>query len=181
MEEEILNEMNQLKLMVNFVFDVDIISKKRKREYVDARMVFSKILNDNGFGPSIIGKYLKKDHSSVIHYLKTVNSLIKFDQSLMERYLYSKDMYLNKKEIPYYQSSHNKLTNREKKQQAKIYGLNDEIEKLIVEKSNLITLASRNKRLSQIIELIDKQTPHGQERYVMRKINTMFNGLKFYG
>ena len=64
MEEEILNEMNQLKFMVNFVFDVDIISKKRKREYVDARMVFSKILNDNGFGPSIIGKYLKKEEFS---------------------------------------------------------------------------------------------------------------------
>ena len=30
MEEDILNEMNQLKFIVNFVFDVDIISKKRK-------------------------------------------------------------------------------------------------------------------------------------------------------
>jgi hypothetical protein len=181
MEEKILNEMNQLKFIINFVFDVDILTEKRKRKYVDARKVFSKILNDNGFGSSIIGKYLKKDHSSIIHYLKTVNSLIKFDQLLMDRYLYSKDMYLNKKEIPYYQSSHNKLTSREKKQQAKIYGLNEEIEKLIIEKSNLIALTSKNKRLSQIIELIDKQTPHGQESYVMRKINTMFNGLNFYG
>lgn len=175
------SEMNQLKSIIEYVFQVDIHVKTQKRHHVDARMVFSKILQNEGYGPTVIAKFLKKDHATIIHYFNSINSILKFDQLLMDRYLYSKDMYLNKKETPLYVHDNNKLSNKERKQQAKIISLNNEIDKLILEKSNLMNTVSKHKRLSEIIEFIDKQTPHGQEHYVMRKINTMFNGLKFYG
>ena len=175
------NEMSQLKFIIEYVFEVDILNKIRKRQYVDARMVFSKILYNEGYGPTSIAKFLKKDHATIIHYFNSINSILKFDQLLMDKYLYSKDMYLNKKEVPDYENKHSKLTNKEKKQQIKINGLNNEIDKLMSEKSNLMAIINKNKRLSDIIEFIDKQTPHGQENYVMRRINAMFNGLKFYG
>lgn len=181
MEEEVLNKMNQLKFIVEYTFQVDILVKTQKRDYVDARMVFSKIMHNEGYGSTIIAKFLKKNHATIIHYFNSINSILKFDKLLMDRYLYAKDMYLNKKETPLYEKNDNELSNKETKQQAKIIALNNEIDKLMLEKYNLTAIASRNKRLSEIIEFIDKQTPHGQERYVMSKINTMFNGLKFYG
>lgn len=175
------NEMTQLKFIIEYVFEVDILNKVRKRQYVDARMVFAKILQNEGYGSTPIAKFLKKDHATIIHYFKSVNSILKFDQLLMDRYLYAKDMYLNKKETPTSSEKEPVLTNKEKKQQIKIIGLNDEIDKLMLEKSNLMNIVNKRKRLSEIIEFIDKQTPHGQEYYVMRKLNAMFNGLKFYG
>jgi hypothetical protein len=48
MEEEVLNKMNQLKFIVEYTFQVDILVKTQKRDYVDARMVFSKIMHNEG-------------------------------------------------------------------------------------------------------------------------------------
>ena len=175
------SEMARLKLIIEYVFELDIFNKSRKRQYVDARMVFAKILHNEGHGSTPIAKFLKKDHATIIHYFKSVNAILKFDQSLMDKYLYVKDMYLNKKEFASYEEKEPQLTNKEKKQQIKIIGLNNEIDKLMSEKSNLMNIVKKHKRLSEIIEFIDKQTPHGQEYYVMRRINAMFNGLKFYG
>lgn len=175
------NEMTQLKFIIEYVFEVDILNRVRKRQYVDARMVFAKILQNEGYGSTSIAKFLKKDHATIIHYFKSVNSILKFDQLLMDRYLYAKDMYLNKKETPTYSEKKPLLTNKEKKQQIKIIGLNNEIDKLMAEKSNLMTIVNKQKRLAEIIEFIDKKTPHGHEYYVMRKLNAMFNGIKFYG
>jgi len=181
MKEEIIIEMDSLRKVIEYVFDVDILLKVRKRQYVNARMVFSKILSDNGYGITNIGRYLKKDHSSIIHYMDVIKTVLKFDEVLMGKYMYAKDMYVNKMSVPYHELNPVKLTSKEKAQQIKIQMLNDEIDSLILEKRKLMIISKTNNRLSEIINFIDKQTPHGQEAYLLRKISTMFNGLKFYG
>ena len=51
-----------LKQIVSEVFDVDILDKRRTRNVVDARGVYSKILKDKGFTLVFIGQSLNKDH-----------------------------------------------------------------------------------------------------------------------
>ena len=44
-----LTRENRLKKIVNTVFDVDVMEKTRKREVVEARMVYCRILMDEGY------------------------------------------------------------------------------------------------------------------------------------
>jgi hypothetical protein len=181
MKEQVIEKMDNLKRIIDYVFKIDISIKTRKREYVNARMVFSKILKDNGYGVTMISKYLKKDHTSIIHYVESVNSVLRFDESLMGKYMQAKDMYLNNKSLPNPKEKEVKLTQKEKIQQIRISVLNDEIDNLILEKRKLMVISRKHKRLSEIINFIDKQTPHGKEDFILRKISTMFNGIKSYG
>ena len=54
------NEMSHLKSIIEYVFELDIFNKSRKRQYVDARMVFTKILYNEGYGSTAIARFLKK-------------------------------------------------------------------------------------------------------------------------
>lgn len=180
MEEQIIERMENLKKIIDYVFGIDISIKTRKREYVNARMVFSKILKDNGYGVTIISRYLKKDHTSIMHYVESVNSVIRFDEDLMAKYIQAKDMYLNNKSIPNPQDEKIKLTKKEKMQQIRISILNDEIDSLILEKTKLMVISKKHKRLSEVINFIDKHTPNGKEDFVLRKISIMFNGINKY-
>jgi hypothetical protein len=48
--------------------EVDINKKSGKREYVDARFVFTKIMSDRGYAITILSNYLKKHHTTIIYY-----------------------------------------------------------------------------------------------------------------
>lgn len=181
MEEQIFERMEKLKRIIDYVFEIDISIKTRKREYVNARMIFSKILKDNGYGVTIISKFLRKDHTSIMHYVESINSVLRFDEVLMGKYMYAKDMYLSNNSLPNPDEEKIKLTKKEKIQEIRISVLNDEIDSLILEKTKLMIIAKKHKRLSEIINFIDKQTPHGKEDFILRKISTMFNGIKSYG
>jgi hypothetical protein len=116
-----------------------------------------------------------------MHYVESVNSVLRFDEGLMAQYMQAKEMYLSNKSLPNSQEEEIKLTKKEKMQEIRISILNDEIDNLILEKTKLMIISKKHKRLSEIINFIDKQTPHGKEDFILRKISTMFNGIKSYG
>jgi len=64
-------------------YDMDtFITKNRLREVVFARQIFCYLeqkYNKNNFTLSRIGKLIKKDHSTVLHSIKTVNNLLETD------------------------------------------------------------------------------------------------------
>lgn len=63
-------------------------SKSRKRELVDARKIYCKIVRENLKGTSIaIGESINKDHSSVLHLVKSCNELIEIDKRFRGKYL----------------------------------------------------------------------------------------------
>ena len=62
-----MKEMQQLADIVKSVFNEDVKDKIQRREIVDARMVFSKILRERGYTYASIGRFLKKDHSTIVH------------------------------------------------------------------------------------------------------------------
>lgn len=164
---EDIKEMDELVDIIKNVFDADIKKKSGKREYVDGRLVFSKIMTDRGYGISLLGRYIKKHHSSIIHYRDSASDLLETNEIFLHKYLMCRDKFLFGK------GDTIRISNKEE--------LINQIDTLILEKTNLEKRFDKYKRLENIIEYIDSRTPSGKESFVLRKINLMFNGLTDYG
>ena len=90
----------ELKRIVNDTFLVDIEIESRKRDVVDARKVYSKILRDSGYSYESIGKTINKNHATIMHYVKTIEHLMYYDQILRNKYIACKNVFIkNKKSI----------------------------------------------------------------------------------
>ena len=90
-------DIDELKKIVNDVFLVDIELKDSRRVVVDARKVYSKILRDRGYSYELIGSTIKKDHATIIHYVKNIEYLLSYDQILREKYVACKNVFIKKK------------------------------------------------------------------------------------
>jgi hypothetical protein len=86
--------MESLKQIVNEIFLIDIESKSRKRGIVDGRKVYSKILRDLGYSYELIGSTINKDHATIMHYVKDIDSLFEFDNVFKKRYNLCKRKFL---------------------------------------------------------------------------------------
>ena len=77
-------------------------SASRKRENVYARTAFANAFRPVA-GPSIIGKVLGKDHSSVVHYTKMHDELIKYDdyKKLYEKALSHRKGVIEQDSLPF--------------------------------------------------------------------------------
>lgn len=93
-QEQIDLELVQLREIINSTFNVDISSPNRKREVIDARKIYSKILRDRGYGYEVIGKSLNKDHATIIHYMSSIDFLLTYDRIMTDKYMLCKDIFL---------------------------------------------------------------------------------------
>lgn len=67
----------QLIRIINKHFNFDIKTKTRKPIFVEARIIFTKLMYDkNLYSFSEIGSYINKDHSTIIYYLSRHNELM---------------------------------------------------------------------------------------------------------
>ncbi len=72
--------------VINSVFEVNVLDKSRERTFVNARMVYSKILRDEKTSFKNIAKSLLKNHASIIYYVKTIDCLLSYDKDLLKKY-----------------------------------------------------------------------------------------------
>ena len=79
-------ESNKLKEIINLEFNLDIMERSRERSYVDSRMVYSLILSKRGYGPTQIGRSIKKSHSTILHYLKDIEVVMGQFPDLYKKY-----------------------------------------------------------------------------------------------
>jgi hypothetical protein len=170
MKKEFTKEAECLKQIIQKEIGIDIMKTSRMRQYVDGRMIYSKILRERGYKLGSIGKTLMKDHSTIIHYLSNVDTYIKTDQELIESYsiclskfyeIFSSD---EQYDVFALQKKVATLTNR-------LNELNL-LDKQLSEKDNMY------KRLTSIIKLVNERTPIGKEDLIEKKINAMFNNGK---
>ena len=159
-------EMEELIDIIKNVMNVDITKKTNERAYVDGRMVFSKILTDRGYGIAMLGRALKKHHSSIIHYRSSANDLLDTNELFAQKYFACKDKFMSDKEDVF------KISNKEQ--------LLNQIDALILDRNALLKEVQKHRRLKSIIEYIDNRTPIGKEFFVLKQINLMFNGLIDY-
>ncbi len=80
--------------IINNTFQIDILNRTRKREYVEGRMIYYKILRDLHYGYKAIGRTLYKDHSTVIHAVRAFDDVTTYDKELYNKYEVIKELIL---------------------------------------------------------------------------------------
>ena len=159
--------MDLLKEIIEEKFNAKIMAKGRCRENVDARMIFAKILRERGHIFKSIGIYLKKDHSTIIHYVEQAPNIFKTDKKLMDLYLECRNKFLENRE-PIVLHTDRDLVRE-------VLSLRNQIDDLISQYEEVKSIERKYERLSGIINLIELRTPIGSENLIKRKVNEMFN------
>jgi hypothetical protein len=162
---------NKVKQIVELVTGVKIIENNRKREVIDARMIYTKILRERGASLVSIGMTINKDHTTIIHYLRTMDSLLITDREVIRKYIKSKELLLlDEQDLNLLNgndtvSELSRLKETLEISEKKVKLLQDENEKLNREME----------RFRGILKIIDEATPMGQEKIVERKIKRMLD------
>ena len=162
--------MEKLKEIVSKVFDTDINIKTRKRNNVEARMIFSKILREDGNTFESIGKAINKDHSTIVYYVNQASVLIKQSIELSDKYLDCKNCYIDNLDVVLPQMKYDELKNE-------VLELKLLINQLTIERNEIIKVQEKYNRIKKIINLVAERTHVGKEEFIERKINQMFNGI----
>ena len=131
--------MEILKQIVNEIFMVDITSSSRKMNFVDGRKVYCTLMRELGFGYDYIGKTINRDHSTVIHYVRTTSHLMEYDAMFKRMYNACKKKYLSK--------DSNVQIKSDNEVHLALIELEEKLEKQIVDKKN---------QLLQFIEHLEK-------------------------
>ncbi len=80
-------KLKNLERVISNHLSVDVKSKSRKREFVDARFMFSFIsVSMLNISLNQTAKFLNKNHSTVIYYKENFNGLILSDKDFKESY-----------------------------------------------------------------------------------------------
>ena len=162
--------MEKLKEIVSQVFDTNINIKTRKRNNVEARMIFSKILREDGNTFESIGNAINKDHSTIVYYVNQASVLIKQSIELSDKYLECKNCYIDNLDVVLPQMKYDELKNE-------VLELKLLINKLTIERNEIIKVQEKYNRIKKIINLVAERTHVGKEEFIERKINQMFNGI----
>lgn len=166
-------ELIEIENIVNKVLSIKIQDKLRTRYMVDGRIIFSALARQRGYTFKQISTYLDKNHATIIHLLKNFGYLLDSIPSFKEKYDEIKDCFLNGKEPSV-------LVDEVVETKKSISELKNQIERLILQKQQLMLIHNKNKRITNIIELIETKTPIGLEDFVQKKIMQMFNNQKFF-
>ena len=175
----------QSELNVNILED-----KSRLRRNVEAKMIFCCILKDYGYGCSELSRGIGMNHTSVLHYFKSLPNLILVDKELRFRYNYIKSEFAccntdTEKHPSYDPYQLNKEVVELKK---KLYALNKDNKLLHCEmldkdialdkaKSYTKNLKIREGRLENIFKLVEERTRIGTEDNILIKLNRFYNGV----
>ena len=80
-------EAQELREIIRLILNVDVkLDKSRRRETVNAKMVYSQILRNNNWTLKYIGRSIEKDHTTIIHYLKSMEGYMKSDINLVKSF-----------------------------------------------------------------------------------------------
>lgn len=162
-------KLDAIKIVVEGELDINIFGASRKRNLVDARIIYAKIAREYDYSFKSIGRNIGKDHATIIHYMKNFDWLFTSDTKFRETYIYLKEKI---KDV---------LPNVKDNQEIKIINnsmmLHKQIESLSLENEKYLSDKLKYERLQKILWLINDRTPIGQEEYVESKLHNFFNSL----
>lgn len=173
--EEKRNDIDSLKSIVEMIMSVDIMETNRKRCIVESRMIYAYILREFGYSLNRIGLSIKKDHTTIIHYLTTMRKLLETDKEILRKYHKCRDMFLEDRD-PIESDNKEDL-------KSQLFSLSTKLTVLMIENTNLLNQIKslkedtkpKDKRLNRIVKLLDENTPIGHEFIIERKIIKMFD------
>ena len=163
------DELDAIRIIVEGELDISIYGNCRKRNLVDARIIYAKIAREYNYSFKSIGRAIGKDHATIIHYIKNFNWLFSSDTEFRERYIYIKEKFI--------QMRPNIIENKQIEIINNSMVLHKQIEKLSLENQKYLSDKLKYERLEKIFWLINDRTPIGQEDFVEAKLNNFFNSL----
>jgi len=90
----------QLKLIIKNKLSIDIDKAKKKlRDNVLAKMIYSKILRDDSYTWKSIANSISRDHSTVMYQYRVLTDLMKFDKKIERKYLEVRNDFLSGEEF----------------------------------------------------------------------------------
>tara|TARA_R110000744_G_scaffold257092_2_gene372524 strand:+ start:442 stop:936 length:495 start_codon:yes stop_codon:yes gene_type:complete len=161
-------------MVVKTMLGVDV-RKERKRYHniVNAKMIYSQILHESGYGCSVIAKSMIMNHATILHYFKKFPWYIKTDVQLRNNYEKCK-VEFNRVYDPIYYLTENEL-------KKELISLRIEKEKLSseLEKLNAIVIESeiKSERLKPLFDMVEQRTRVGTEENIIHRLNQFFNGV----
>ena len=165
--EQFEKDSKLLKEIVTKYLEVDITENIRKRDIVDARAVYAKILHDKGYSYPMIGKSLGRDHSTVIHHVRNLNNLMFIIEDLNTKYTLCRDEFFAMSKVT-------STDSRFEMYKDEIMHLKKRLEYIEYKEKELSNLDLKYKRLQNIIKFIDENTESGEEEKVKCKIYAVF-------
>jgi len=106
MTQRQIKDLNYIKDRIEFYTGLDVRTDTRKREYVYARIVFSKIMRDRFFMTyQTIADYLGRSHCLILYSLNNWDTIEKYEKELYKVYQYillemdSEQIYIGRKPI----------------------------------------------------------------------------------
>jgi hypothetical protein len=171
MENDKIIKARELRKVVEQVFGFDLLTKNRKREVVDSRIVYSKILREYKYSFNEIGSLLAKDHTTIMHYCNVFDSSINFLPDLKKKYLSCKKMFGREMPIEYLYTKE-ELIDEFLKTKEELSSLHLKYEELIKYKHKQ---EMEEQKWGSIYKMIRERTPIDMEDVVERRINAMFN------
>tara|TARA_R110000765_G_scaffold39003_2_gene85085 strand:+ start:2053 stop:2706 length:654 start_codon:yes stop_codon:yes gene_type:complete len=179
---------NILQVIVEEVFDAKIMLLNRKRDTVDARRIYSFILRERGYRYTKIGRFLQKNHATILHYTRDINVILKTNPSLMEKYLLCKKIFLEDLE----RADAIKAESHDSTFQSAVYSMNQTIKKLeqqveyLEVRNQSLTnqnewydkeISQYNPKLNTLYKIITDRTKADTVTKLSKKLNTLYNGV----
>lgn len=158
-------KMEALSQILNREFEANILEYSKKQSNVNARKVFCKILSDIGFSSDDICGFLKRDYGVFMYYMGDVEDLLNHNPEVKEKYLECKDLFfITIKEVV--QEQHEYVPGRRPRMDYSVW-----------DRNGLEKVEDKYDRIRKIIELVDINTPLGEEHLVFEKLVQVFETI----
>lgn len=158
-------KMEALSQIVNREFEANIFNHSKKQNNVNARKVFCKILSDIGFSSDDICGFLKRDYGVYMYYMGDVENLLKHKPDVKQKYLESKELFFLNIKV-FVQDQYEYVPSRSIKMGYSVW-----------DRSSLEKVEDKYDRIRKIIELVDINTPLGEEHLVFDKLVQVFENI----
>ena len=154
--------------MICFVnFDGDVFQRCRERRFVDARITFSMLINEQGIIPTRIGRILDRNHATILHYMKRGEALLETNRAFRKKYVACREEYIGEDPIFYYST---------KELRRKFLEMQSDCRSLREKHEALQERVRSSRRLEPIIDMVRMRTKPGTEDEVLSKLNRIYNG-----
>jgi len=160
-------ESEQLKEIIKRKLKINVMDRKRSRDFVDSRMIYTKILRDRGYTVTAISSSIRKDHTTIVYYMSIVDNIFYQFPCIKDKYITCNEEFM-KDRGPLKTSKDSYVMRR-------LESLESQVAKLESNREYVETNKTKYRRLQNIIELIDNRTRMGEEKLMEKRITEMFN------
>jgi hypothetical protein len=169
------NDIDTLRNIIEMVMLVGLMETNRRRCVVEARMMYAYILRELNYSLNRIGMSLKKDHTTIIHYLSAFRKLLEVDKELLRKYHKCRDMFMEDRDP--------ELIKKRDDLKSEVFRLSTKLEVVTIENKNLEKEIKKlkeeskagDKRFNRIIKFMEENVPKGHEFIFERKIIKLFD------